>query len=190
MSVEKDWLEELERFKEEGEALAVETRETQAEIEQLLGLPDDPAVTVTYDAAGLVADIVIDPQLRAALTPEQLVQDINFAFIRSSKMFGSSAPAPATPEEAEKQLESFEPMLSQLAALLDGGSLPEPQRVSNDFATVTVTAMWGSVMGVEADLAWIAAAKDQDIAEEIVRIARQAAIETNPTTGTAGEERR
>lgn len=70
-------------------------------------------------------------------------------------------------------------MLDQLTKVLSSGSMPEAKEVVNDFKTVTVTALWGNITRVDCDLRWIGSTPDRLIAEEVVRISRIAALESD-----------
>jgi hypothetical protein len=171
---ETDLAAELQSLQERGETLQRRNLSTRREILDLLEIPEDGAVTVRYDASGLMSVVEIDDGARAGLTPTQLVREINAAIIRSSGLLSL-----ATPEVSDPQGASTVRLVSEVAAGMADDRQLEPQRISNDFGTVTVTAMLGNVAGVECAESWIASTSSRLISEEIVRMARIAAKDTD-----------
>lgn len=163
-----DWMRALEELREEGEVLQARANETQREILELLEIPETGSVALVFDEQGLIADVAIDPAWRNSLSPEEFVQDVNFALVRTSGLFGSTAAAPPT--------QSF---LEQVMATFNSPAARAPEEISNDFKTLTVTAVLGKVSSISADSRWIKQTPDALIAEEIVRISRIAAFQTD-----------
>jgi len=170
MTDQNDWVRELDDLRAQGEQLQRETRQSQQDMLAMLAIPEQGAVSIEFDGLGLMSALTIDQRTRAALTPEQVVQEINLALIRTSALFGS-----ATATTAENNAATLERVSRVVAA----GTPPEPVPYSNDFRTVTVTALWGTVVGVACTTAWISSTPDALIADEIVRMARIAAIDTD-----------
>lgn len=175
----QEWLRELEGLQAEGEKLQRAAQARQLEINELLGITEHGAVTVTFDEKGLMSSVEFDPELRKGLTPEKLLQEINSGIARASGMFGAPAATTTVPGTDEDAAESASSMLDQLTKVLSSGSMPEAKEVVNDFKTVTVTALWGNITRVDCDLRWIGSTPDHLIAEEVVRISRIAALESD-----------
>ena len=162
-----DWQRALEELQAEGELLQARARETQKEILDLLEIPETGAVGILLDEQGLIAEVTIDPTWRDSLSPELFVQEINWAIIRTSG-FGTAPTTAPTP--------SF---LEQVMATFNSPAARVPEEISNDFKTLTVTAVLGNVSSISADPRWITQTPDALIAEEIVRMARVAAFQTD-----------
>jgi len=163
-----NWMRALEELREEGELLKTQSAETQREILELLEIPESGSVELVFDEQGLLADVTIDPAWRDSLSPEDFVRDVNFALARTAGLFGPTAAVPTSP--------SF---LEQVMATFNSPAARAPEEISNDFKTLTVTAVLGRVSSISADPRWIKQTPDALIAEEIVRISRIAAFQTD-----------
>jgi hypothetical protein len=155
-------------------ASAAELTRLQAEIADLVKIPETGPVTVTFDDAGYMTSLEIDAEARASLDSRALVTEINFAISRASR------PIPAPPAVSPESLENAAELFEQIFAMAGGDSVGEPVTYSNDLGTVTVTLVWGSVFSVECSDSWIGAASDSSISEEIVRTARSAVTASGP----------
>ena len=78
------------------------------------------------------------------------------------------------------------PYIQQLMNSLASGVLPEMTDITNDFNQVVVKAAWGNVVAVTCDLRWLASTPDHLISEEVVRMTRIAAIETDDSGRFSG----
>ena len=175
-----DWFAELEALQAEGRQLQTDSEELQREIAGLLSIGEHGAVTVVLDAQGLIADISIDEELRAEVEPEELVQEINLAIARAVSVLGSrNQPRWETESDMTAGSMALAPVIGQLLASLSTGIQPVPREFENDLETVTVTALLGSIVTVACAIDWLRAASGATIAEEVVRIARQASMETD-----------
>jgi hypothetical protein len=170
----------IDRFKdiqEEGERLKIVIEETQAKIWEILALPEGGAVTVTFDERGLIADVVIDPDLRKGLSAADLERDINLAILRAANA-RPVAPVAALDAAGAEALASS-PVAVRMMEALQTGVVPEPVEVVNDFKTVTATAQWGNLVSVTCSARWLDTTPVRLIAEEVLRIARAASIESD-----------
>ena len=175
-----DWFAELEQLQAEGRQLQSDSEELQREISGLLTIAEHGAVTVVLDAQGLIADISIDEELREEVEPEDLVQEINFAIMRAVSAVGAKGqPRWDTEADTTVNTAALSPVIGQLLSSLNTGISPTPREYLNDLKSVSVTALFGSIVRVECDLQWLQAAKGTSISEEVVRLARKASIETD-----------
>jgi hypothetical protein len=88
LTPDSDLMSELQDLKTRGEQFQRDSQATQRKIFDLLGIPEHSAVTVVFDARGLMSEIEFDKALRVDLTPEELVQQINIAILRDGAVFG------------------------------------------------------------------------------------------------------
>jgi len=174
----RDYLGDLEKLIEEGNALRETSDATRREIFEMLAIPEVGVVTLSMDVDGLISAMAIDPVGRVGLTANQLVGEINMAILRFG---GFAQPAiPRSPDaDSDESHARGQALLSQVLAATSSGRVPEPQDIPNDFKTVTVTALWGNVTGVKCSVNWIDSSTDLLICEEIVRMARIAARQTD-----------
>jgi len=172
-----DWQRELEQLREQGEQLQQKVEATQREIFELLELPEVGTVVIEKDEQGLIADITIDSSWRDSLSPAEFEQEVNVALLRSSGLL-TAAPGDQPPS-GSPQAGHGQSYLERVMASFNSPAAREPEEISNDFNTLTVTAMLGNVSSISADKRWIAQTPDHLIAEEIVRIARIAALQTD-----------
>jgi DNA-binding protein YbaB len=175
-----DWLAELELLQAEGRQLQSESEDLQREIAGRLTVAEHGAVTVVLDAQGIIADISIDEELREEVEPEELVQELNSAIMRAVGAHAAKG-QPRWDNEADGLVDSarIAPMIADLLASLSAGVVSTPREFASDLKSVRVTALLGSIVRVDCDLHWLRAATGADIAEEVVRVARRASIETD-----------
>lgn len=175
-----DWFAELEQLQAEGLQLQSESEDLQREISGLLTIAEHGAVTVVLDAQGLIADLSIDQELREEVEPDELVQEINLAIMRAVSTLGArSQPRWDSEADATVDTAALSPVIGQLLSSLNTGISPVPREFTGDLKSVTVTALFGSIVRVDCDLQWVRAASAASISEEVVRLARQASIETD-----------
>ncbi|MGV8885360.1 MAG: YbaB/EbfC family nucleoid-associated protein [Microbacteriaceae bacterium] len=170
------WLDDLRALRSESAELQQEIDAAQAEIDEVLALVGAGAATMTYDRGGLVDALDFDPELRPPLTTPQLQQEINMALVRANNDRPSYQPG-LWDEPGDVFLES--PYIQQLMKSLATGVLPEMAEIVNDFNQVVVKAAWGNVVAITCDLRWLSSTPDHLISEEVVRMSRIAAIETD-----------
>jgi hypothetical protein len=167
---------QLDELRLRGEKLQRDNANTRKEIFDLLQLPEQGVVTVEFGDDGLMSRVDIDAGARKGLSAEQLVHEINAAILRSSPLLAGFGIADADPRAKPAGNGAF---LNQLVAAMAAGERTAPPKFANDFETVTVTAALGSILGVECSSSWIGSTPDRLVSEEIVRIARIAALETD-----------
>ena len=165
-----DWRLELEALAAEGKQLRAEAEALQKELAQLVSVGEHGAVTVTLDTFGRLVEMQIDAELREEATSAELVREINLAMMRSRNALATQI-APRWPTDADALTD---PVVNNVVDALRTGMLPEPEDISNDLGTVTVSAMWGTIVRISCDLGWIEAASEIAICDEIVRVARLA----------------
>lgn len=175
-----DWLAELEQLRDEGRQLQSDSEDLQREIAGVLTIAEHGAVTVVLDAQGVIADLSIDEELREEIEPDELVQELNSAIMRAVSAHGTKGrPRWGTEADAIADTSAIAPMIRELLTSLSTGVVPTPREFASELKTVIVTALLGSIVRVDCDLSWLAAATGADIAEEVVRVARRASIETD-----------
>lgn len=149
----------------------------------MLAIGEHGAATVVLDAQGLIADLAIDSELRDEVEPEVLLAEINQAHARAVREIAARAqPRWATESESRGASASDvlgAPGVAQLLTSLSTGVLPTPREVRNDLGTVTATSMLGSLVSIDCDLGWLGSASESTICDEIVSVARRAAIESD-----------
>jgi hypothetical protein len=64
-------------------------------------------------------------------------------------------------------------------AAVETGGVPEPVSGTNDLKTVTVSGLFGDVVAIDCSPSFVLAATDETLADEIVRVARDAALRTD-----------
>ncbi|MEO7121949.1 MAG: hypothetical protein ABI400_02295 [Lacisediminihabitans sp.] len=171
-----DLLKQIEALKLKGEKLQRDNATTTQDILALLGLAEQGAVTVTFDEDGLMSELDIDAEARADMTAEQLLHEINAGILRAGALVRGITVSDADPRA---QLNASGSLVAKLVQSIASGERPEPQKIKNDFGTVTITALMGTVTGVECQTSWIGSTPDHLISEEIVRMARTAAQQTD-----------
>jgi DNA-binding protein YbaB len=175
-----DWLAELEALQAEGRELQSASEELQREIAGRLTIAEHGAVTVVLDAQGIIADISIDEELREEVEPDELVHELNSAIMRAVGAHASKGqPRWSTEADGLADAALIAPMIATLLSSLSAGVTSTPREFSSDLKNVRVTALLGSIVRVECDLAWVRAASGTAIADEVVRVARRASIETD-----------
>lgn len=180
LNEQQAFLAQLDALKDEGAALQRANAATQRKLMDLLRVPEQTAIRVDFDELGLISEMEIDEQVKSELTPQQLGREINLAVLRAS---GSVVPTPSMPggnsQDAPADLTSPDSILGQLMGILATGERPEPVEVPNDLGTVTIRALWGNLVEVTCTESWILSTPGHLIAEEIVRMGRIAARETD-----------
>jgi DNA-binding protein YbaB len=175
-----DWFAELEALQLDSRQLQSDSEELQRDLAGILTIGEHGAVTVVLDAQGLIADVAIDDELREEIEPFELVEEINLAIMRAVGSFGTrDQPRWATELDAPANAAAITPLIGQLLSTLSTGITAEPREFSSDMRNVTVTALFGAIVSVSCDLAWLAVASASSIGEEVVRMARLASIETD-----------
>lgn len=178
-----NWLDDLRELRAGNEELQREIDSAQAEIEEILAIVGSGAATMTYDRQGLIDSLEFDPELRPGLAPPQLQQEINMALVRANNNRPAYQPG-LWDEPGDVFLES--PYIQQLMTTLASGVLPEMTDIANDFNQVVVKAAWGNVVAVTCEIRWLGSTPDPLISEEVVRMARIAAIETDDSGRFSG----
>jgi hypothetical protein len=168
----------IEALRERGEQLQRQNEQTQRDILTMLEIPEHGAVVARFDANGLMSALEIDSDARKVLSAQQFVREVNMAILRATGIGGASLAA--TAGDPQSELSASSRTFDLVAKAISSDQDTEPKRISNDFKTVTVIALWGNVAGVECSNSWIDSTPDRLIAEEIVRMARTVAIETDP----------
>ena len=175
-----DWFAELEQLQSESRHLQGKSDDLQREIAGLLTVAEHGAVTVVLDAQGVIADLSIDEELREEVEPHEFDDELNFAMMRAiSAHSAKGQPRWGTEVDATVDATAIAPMISQLLASMTGGVTPTPREFVSDLKTVSVTALFGSIVRIDCDHGWLRAATGPLVAEEVVRVARRAAIETD-----------
>jgi hypothetical protein len=110
-----------------------------------------------------------------------LLSEINLAHARAVREIAARAqPRWATESDGASASDLLAaPAIAQLLTSLTTGVLPTPREVRNDLGTVTVTSMLGIIVTIDCDLGWLGTARVAPIGDEIVRVARRAAIESD-----------
>jgi hypothetical protein len=154
-------LERMALLQEQSAELQQQLRDTEQAVERELAayVPTDPVhVTVTLTESGFPSGLAIvgpaEDRTAAAYTTA-----IGSAFQLTQ------ATSAKTPIEVSKAI---------IDAVTSGAELPSVT-VSDDFGQLSVTASFGNVQGVQAKDQWVRSCSDQTIADEVLRIAQQAA---------------
>ncbi|GAB3607793.1 hypothetical protein GCM10027413_32020 [Conyzicola nivalis] len=166
----REWLASMEQLQERGERLQQQAVTAQAEIDAILAAnaPANVGIVVELDAAGIVEAIELPPGIRTTHTAEELGRQVTRAI---SVAVDARRSALAGQTELPVSGADFD----NLMASIFGGVAVEPERIVNDFKTLTIEVFRGEIVGVEPDARWVASTKESSIAEEIVRMARIAA---------------
>jgi DNA-binding protein YbaB len=159
------WLRQLEQINESGTALQGRMLAAQAELDEILVASDSNAVTVELDAAGVISSVEIADGTRTSMSADALAGEVNRAITLAGIAFRADAASAADGTATGINLGSL------LGRIFSGGQ-PEQQKVANDFKTLSIVLLGGSVIGVELDSRWVASTPERLIAEEIVRMAR------------------
>lgn len=167
---EDAFLERLTAFRERGLRQQAELGSRLAAVEARLGTasPADSArATVTLDARGFPTGI--DLSVDGAPTPDQLRAALISAFVTAR------AASPTLPVEAAGPLAEA---VQEAASSPDGPAAALAARgasVSNDLGQATVTALFGDVVAIDAQDAWVAGSRPEALAADILALAQRAA---------------
>jgi hypothetical protein len=164
LSEQQQFFEGLDALREKGETLQRENAATLQEVLDGLQVPEQGAVSAAFDEEGLISTLAITDGAKGDLSTDQLVQEINLAVVRASPPIGRNA-SPT--------------VLTNLMDALSSGGTPELVDVTNDFGSVTISARWGIIAEVKCSATWIQSTPESLISEEIVRMGRIAARETD-----------
>jgi hypothetical protein len=170
--------EALRQMVERGEQLKRENEEAMQRIRDLLPPLTSTVVTIGFDAEGLMSTMEIDSAARAELPPGQLGNEINTALIAANGLLASVSPA-SIGLAVEDDPAGHARLMKDVVSLLESGQTLEPEIVSNDLKTVAVSAVFGSVVRIDCAESWLSSTPDAGISEEIVRVARIAALQTD-----------
>lgn len=156
-------LERLERLRQEGDALADRLRNQQSDVEATLAKyvqPNPVSVTVTRDERGFLTGLEISGPA------EERDAKAYLEAINSEILLAQAEDVRLPTEAIPLLLESF-------------GTDDHNVTVKDDFGGLTVTAAFGEIRGVRAERRWIESSSDSVIAGEVLRIAQQAARESD-----------
>lgn len=159
----------------EGERLKARAQQPAPDLRALLGLPEVGTVTITRDQRGLIDDIVFGRVDGRRPAHEELMQQLNLALFAGSR----TALGALGSERTVTGSGDIAPELREFMAAVEAGGVPEPVSVTNDLKTVTVSALYGEVVAIDCSPSFVLAATDETLAEEIVRVAREAALGTD-----------
>lgn len=154
-------IERMQVLQAQSAALQDQLRQRQRDVEQELAkyIPQSPVhVTVTLDEKGLPTGLEV-------AGPEENRTAAEYAAAISSAFQLAQASGPVPPVEASTAI---------IDAITAGEDLPATT-ISDDFGQFSVTASFGSVRGVRLKDQWVHSCTDELIAEEILRLAQQAA---------------
>lgn len=175
----RSWSDGLEELRAKGLKLQEESRATQRKVFELLAIPEHGAVTAVFDSRGLLEGLQFDATLCDGLTSTQLVEQINIAIFRDGGALVRQLDVPTVAVSDDDPASVLSPVVAQLMNAFAAGELPEPVEFTNDFKTITVTAILGTISTVVCDSNWIATTPERLISEEIVIMARRAALDTD-----------
>lgn len=154
-------LERMQALQADGDRLTASLRTRQDALRAKIAEQFPPSaidVQVRFDAAGLLEEIVID-NASTERPAQEYQQAINTAILVAQ------AAEPRLPAEAAVEL----------IDALSAGAQPPSTRITDDDGNVTVTASFGDIRSVELTPRWVQLQTDHEIAEQIVRVAQQAA---------------
>jgi hypothetical protein len=162
-----------------GQTLKRENEAAMREVRESLPTIGSDVVSVSFDSDGLLAEVRIDSAMRTELEAQQLITEINSAIFSASGLLAAPNSGPVSLDDAAKTSAFGVAFVDDLVSVLATGGAIDAERVSNDLGTVTVTALLGNVTSVDCSLPWLESTSDALIGEEIVRVARTAAQQTD-----------
>lgn len=166
-------LERLEELGQESTALSEDLRQRQTAVESEVAKylpPTDVTVRVALADNGFLEHLEITG--RPGTNPRATLQAINGAILLT---------------QAQKAAMPLEAARATIDAI-SSGITDDEVRVSDDFGTLTVTALYGDIRGVHAADRWLASSSNAVIEEEILRIAQDAARRSDVYRRFAGED--
>lgn len=164
----------------EGERLQAKAQQTPPDLLALMGLTSTSTVTITTDHLGLMNSISIIHPDDTRPEPAELLMQLNLALYRGEgPAMLRAIPATAAGQAFVSEDGDIAPELRDFMQNVSTGSVPEPTLVTNDLKTVTIGALFGDVVSIDCSPPFLAAASDETLTDEIVRVARIAAVTTD-----------
>jgi hypothetical protein len=169
----------LEELLTEGEQLRARAATPAPDLRALMGLPPEVGVTISRDALGLINGVTFAHSEGRRGSAAELTTQLNLALYAGgapgiSNVMGATGQTKLVDDSGE-----LSPQVQALMAALESGRALEPEMISNDLKTVTVGALNGEIVSIEVSPSFLESASDEALEQEIVRIARQAAIATD-----------
>ncbi|KYJ96820.1 hypothetical protein M4D51_08375 [Microbacterium sp. p3-SID338] len=154
-------LERMQLLQEQGVALQEQLRASRREVEREISAyvgTEAVQVTVSLTETGFPAELEIHGPAKDRSAAEYTAA-VNTAFLVTQ------ATGAALPIEASRAI----------IAAVTSGEEPPSLTISDDFGQLAVTASFGSVRSVHLEDQWVRSCSDRVLAEEILRVAQQAA---------------
>lgn len=154
-------LERMQVLQEQGASLQDQLRQRQKDVERELSayIPTD-----TVNVVVTLSDIGFPVGLTVSGPSENRTAAMYTASITSAFQL-TLATGPTLPVEAS----------TAIIDAISSGEEPPSETISDDFGQFSVTASFGNIRGVDATDQWVQSCTDALIAEEILRVAQQAA---------------
>ncbi|MEO7122581.1 MAG: hypothetical protein ABI400_05600 [Lacisediminihabitans sp.] len=166
---------QLEELRVEGGLLRRDGETLQAEIAALSTVPESGPITITFDESGLLARVEFDEGAREGRTGADLVSEINLALSRAVGSDFSSVLSTLFAQAITGSAGAANDAIARLSAVTAGA----PREFTNDFKTVTVSALHGSITKIGCVAHWIDSTPDHLVSDEIVRVAHIASFDTD-----------